>query len=56
MHPGMSIHYSNGKKGVTTSTSHGGFDNDAGTMNTIMARILGKALVKLFAGKEMKGY
>lgn len=56
VHPGMSIHCSNGKRGVTSSISHGGFDNDAGTMNTIMARILGKAPAKPFTGKEMKGY
>lgn len=56
VHPGMAIHYSNGKKGVTTSTSHGGFDNDASTMNTIMSHILKKAPQKPFAKKEMKGY
>ncbi len=55
-HPGMSIHYSNGKKGVTTSTSHGGFDNDVKTMNTIMSQILGKAPAKPFTKEEMKGY
>jgi hypothetical protein len=55
-HPGMSIHYSDGKKGVTTSTSHGGFDNDVKTMNTIMKQILGKAPAKPFTENEMKGY
>lgn len=55
-HKGMSVHYSNGKKGVTTSESHGGFDNDVKTMNTIMARILGKAPKQPFTENEMKGY
>ncbi len=56
-HPGMSIHKSDGKKGVTTtSTSHGGFDNDVRTMNTIMTQILGKAPAKPFTENEMKGY
>ncbi|MCF6291616.1 MAG: C1 family peptidase [Desulfobacterales bacterium] len=54
--PGLKIHYSDGKKGVTTSTSHGGFDNDAKTMNAIMQRILGKKPLKPFLQSEMKGY
>ena len=54
--PGMSIHYSNGKRGVTTSTSHGGFDNDAKTINAIMVQILGKVPAKPFTKEEMKGY
>ncbi|GAB6192702.1 hypothetical protein [Desulfocastanea catecholica] len=41
-HAGLSIHYSNSKKGITTSISHGGFDSDARSMNTIMAQILKK--------------
>ncbi len=55
-HSGLSIYYSNGKKGVTSSVSHGGFDNDINTMNTIMAQILGKTPEKPFAEEEMKGY
>jgi len=55
-HPGLAIHYSNGKSGVTTSTSHGGFDNDTRTMNSIMAQILGKAPAEPFTENEMKGY
>jgi pimeloyl-ACP methyl ester carboxylesterase len=55
-HPGLSIHYSDGKKGITAGTSHGGFDNDAGTMNAIMAQILEKTPPKPFAENEMKGY
>ncbi|HIJ79221.1 MAG: C1 family peptidase [Desulfobulbaceae bacterium] len=55
-HPGMSIHYSDGKNGVTTSTSHGGFDNDVMTMNNIMTQILKKTPKKPFTENEMKGY
>ncbi len=56
-YPGLSIEYSKGtKKGVTTSTSHGGFDNDVPTMNTIMTRILKKQPSKPFTEEEMKGY
>jgi hypothetical protein len=54
--PGLSLQYSDGKKGSTTSTSHGGFDNDVKTMNTIMAQILKKAPEKPFTPEEMKGY
>ena len=53
---GLSIHYSNGKTGITSSTSHGGFDNDAKTMNAILKRILGKKPCKPFLQDEMKGY
>lgn len=55
-HAGLSIHCSDGKKGVTTSTSHGGFDNDIKTMNTIMRQILGKPPKEPFIANEMKGY
>ncbi|RKZ70654.1 MAG: peptidase C1 [Gammaproteobacteria bacterium] len=53
---GLKFYYSNGKSGVTTSTSHGGFDNDAKTMNNIMKRILGKTPPHPFTSDEMKGY
>jgi hypothetical protein len=55
-HPGLSIKYSNGKKGATSSVSHGGFDNDVNTMNSIMTEILKKAPTKPFVTEEMKGY
>ena len=55
-HPGMSIHYSDGKKRITAGTSHGGFDNDVRTMNTIMTQILEKTPSKPFTENEMKGY
>lgn len=52
----LSIRYSNGKDGVTTSTSHGGFDNDANTMNAILRRVLGEEAKKPFLPIEMEGY
>lgn len=56
-YPGLSINYSKGgKKGLTNSTSHGGFDNDVNTMNTIIAQILQKAPKKPFTEEEMEGY
>jgi hypothetical protein len=56
-HPGLQLHYSDGSKGsVTRSTTHGGFDNDVFTMNSLLARILGAPPVKPFTAAEMKGY
>jgi len=56
-YPGLSVNYSKGgEKGLTCSTSHGGFDNDVNTMNTIMKQILKKAPSKPFTKEEMKGY
>jgi len=55
-HPGLSIHYSDGKKGITTGASHGGFDYDVRTMNAVMAQILEKTPSKPFTENEMKGY
>ncbi|WP_054699212.1 hypothetical protein [Desulfosarcina cetonica] len=55
--PRLTIHYSDGRKGnVTRSTSHGGFDNDFRTMNSILKRILGKTPPKPFKEHEMEGY
>jgi len=55
-HNGLKIEYSDGNRGSTTSTSHGGFDNDAKTMNTILTRIMKEAPQKPFTSEEMKGY
>ena len=41
---------------VCRSTTHGGFDNDTTTMNSLLKRILGKAPEKPFNDQEMKGY
>jgi hypothetical protein len=55
--PHLTIRYSDGKRGtITRSTSHGGFDNDVRTMNSIMARVLSKKPPKPFTEEEMKGY
>jgi Papain family cysteine protease len=55
--PGLHIHYSNGKKGnITRSSSHGGFDNDFRTLNSIMKRILSHEPPKPFEKNEMEGY
>ena len=55
--PRLVIHYSDGKKGnITRSTSHGGFDNDFRTLNSIMQRILGKEPPHPFVEREMEGY
>ncbi len=53
---GLTIHYANRKKGITASRSHGGFDNDVQTMNSILKGILGKTAKKPFVKKEMQGY
>lgn len=46
----------NDKLNFTRSTSHGGFDNDVATLNTIMTRILGKAPRKPPTSDELTGY
>lgn len=55
-HKGLNRIYSNGKKGNTRSTSHGGFDNDIYTMNALLGRILGAPPKYPFTDKEMQGY
>jgi hypothetical protein len=55
-HKALTIHYSNGRKGVTASSTHGGFDNDAPTMNNILRRILGNDPAMPFNEREMEGY
>ncbi|MEM9620803.1 MAG: hypothetical protein AAF993_04090, partial [Pseudomonadota bacterium] len=47
---------SNGRGRQTRATTHGGFDNDPYTMNTLLSRILGLAPEEPFAADEMKGY
>jgi len=54
--PGLKLNYSNGKTGKTRSTSHGGFDNDLHTLNSIMQRILGKKPALPFTSSEMENY
>ncbi|MDB5656216.1 MAG: hypothetical protein JWQ94_3829 [Tardiphaga sp.] len=42
--------------GTTTSTSHGGFDNDVATLSSIMSRILGKKVEYPPQKDELVGY
>ena len=45
------------KSGVSTSTTHGGFDNDHNTLNDIMKRVLStNKLPHPFTKSEMEGY
>ena len=53
---GLNVIYSNGRGKVSRSTSHGGFDNDPYTLNTIMTQVLGSAPRKPFQASEMEGY
>lgn len=55
--PRLAIHYSDGPvpgARVTSSTSHGGFDNDVLTMNHILHRILGKKPTVEFTVDNLK--
>ncbi|NTV14468.1 MAG: C1 family peptidase [Desulfobulbaceae bacterium] len=52
----LNIRYSDGQEGATSSTSHGGFDNDANTMNTILRRVLGAEAALPYLPPEMEGY
>ncbi len=56
--PVLVFNYSTGKstKNLTTSTSHGGFDNDPATMNDIMTRILKRKPALPFTKSELQGY
>ena len=53
---GMNLIYSNGRGNVTRSTSHGGFDNDEYTLNSMLTQILGDDPAKPFLAEEMEGY
>ena len=50
----LSIDYS--EAGKTASRSHGGFDNDAVTLTTIMSRILGQKVSAPPTSDELTGY
>ena len=51
---GLQFVYSDGRQGRSTSRSHGGFDNDAPTMNDILATILGAPPPKPFTPEELE--
>ena len=53
---GLNFIYSNGRGSVTRSTSHGGFDNDEFTLNSLLTGILGQAPARPFTAAEMKGF
>ena len=53
---GLKLIYSNGNGKVTRSESHGGFDNDTHTMNSLLKRVLKVEPKKPFNDQEMKGY
>ncbi len=55
--PQLKLHYSEGDTAsakITASNSHGGFDNDAITLNSVLKRILGKKPVQPFTAKSLK--
>ena len=55
--PGLKFIISDGgDEGASASTSHGGFDNDANTMNDVMKRILGKNPPSPFSKEELQGF
>lgn len=41
---------------ITSSSSHGGFDNDKSTMNHLLAEVLGKKPVHTFNKEHLEGY
>lgn len=51
----LKIYYSDGEGGsrITTSTSHGGFDNDLPTMNHVLENILGGTPSRRFVAKDL---
>ncbi len=53
---GLNLIYSNGRDGISRSTTHGGFDNDVFTMNSLLKRIVNKQPSKPFINSEMRGY
>ncbi|ANO51155.1 C1 family peptidase [Woeseia oceani] len=53
----LKLHVSDGDvpgTGSTKSETHGGFDNDPATMNSVLKRILGKKPAQPFTGKSLK--
>jgi hypothetical protein len=53
---GLNLIYSDGRGKVTRSKTHGGFDNDEYTLNSMLTTILGKAPAEPFRAEEMTGY
>jgi hypothetical protein len=42
------------QQGVSVSRSHGGFDNDTDTMNSVLTRVLGGVPKRLFTSRDLK--
>lgn len=43
-------------RSITSSPSHGGFDNDLNTMNSVLREVLGKDPSKPFTAEDLQGY
>jgi len=41
------------RQGASVSHSHGGFDNDCATMNSVLTRVLGSVPKRLFSGRDL---
>jgi len=53
-HPAMVVAGRSGDPAATSSSkTHGGFDNDADTMNSVLRRILGQEPKRLFTGRDL---
>jgi hypothetical protein len=58
-HKNLQFHYSDGRGGSgahTSSPTHGGFDNDAATMNSVLKTVLGGARVRRPFTRELLQY
>jgi hypothetical protein len=53
---GLKFIYSNGRGPVTQCVSHGGFDNDTPTMNSLLKRVLNGRPKAPFNDEEMRGF
>jgi hypothetical protein len=42
------------RQGASVSHSHGGFDNDCATMNSVLVRVLGGMPKRLFTSRDLK--
>jgi hypothetical protein len=43
-----------GKSGTSRSSSHGGFDNDPDTLNSVLRRILGREPQREFKTRDLQ--
>ena len=53
---GLNLIYSDGRGQVTRAKTHGEFDNDTYTLNSMLTAILGAAPTEPFKEEEMQGY